>query len=55
MRTNQQGAVVFEGSISSGCKKEELAKKIEEKFLQSGLDNSFKYIIINNEKLLSAE
>eukprot|EP01035_Chromulina_nebulosa_P028702 gene28702-37937_t len=50
-----QGAVVFEGSISSGCKKEDLAKKIEEKFLQSGLDNSFKYIIINNEKLLSAE
>ena len=47
--------MVFEGSISAGCKKEELAKKIEEKFVQSGLDNTFKYIIINNEKILSVE
>lgn len=46
---------MFEGSLSAGCKKEELAKKIEQKFIQSGLDNTFKYIIINNEKLLSVE
>ena len=46
---------MFEGSLSAGCKIEELAKKLEQKFIQSGLDNTFKYIIIKNEKILSLE
>lgn len=50
-----QGATIFDCSFTVGCKKEQLAEKLEEKFSRSGLKDQFKYTLVMNEKLPTTE